>query len=323
MTHSLEAGSWSAAAGVSIVRQWPGTTSNGVRSTRSASWRWTRVQKANAGHPGTAMALAPVAYLIYTEFLRHNPANPAWPDRDRFVLSAGHACILQYATLHLTGYDLLARRPASSFASGARGRPGHPEHVLTPGVETTTGPLGQGFANGVGFGARRALPGPAVQPAAPRDRRPPRLRDLLRRRPDGGRRPRRRRSIAGHLGARQADLPLRRQQDHDRRHDGRLVLDARTRASASRRTAGTCSTSHDVNDLDELRAAFTAARDEIERPSLIVVPHAHRLPGAARDRHVEGARLAARRGRGARDEGGARLGSGRDTSSFRTASTST
>ena len=91
------------------------------------------VQKANAGHPGTAMALAPVAYLIYTELMRHNPADPDWPDRDRFVLSAGHACILQYATLHLTGYDLTLDDLKQFRQWGSR-TPGHPEVGITPGV---------------------------------------------------------------------------------------------------------------------------------------------------------------------------------------------
>ena len=108
------------------------------------------VQKANAGHPGTAMALAPVAYLLYGELMRHNPRNPEWPGRDRFILSAGHACILQYAALHLSGYDLTLD-DLKQFRQWESRTPGHPEHFLTPGVETTTGPLGQGFANGVGM----------------------------------------------------------------------------------------------------------------------------------------------------------------------------
>src|SRR5689334_17459755 len=108
------------------------------------------VQQANAGHPGTAMALAPLAYVLYHDVLRHNPASPDWPDRDRFVLSAGHACILQYATLHLSGYNL-SLEELKRFRQWESATPGHPERFHTSGVETTTGPLGQGFANGVGF----------------------------------------------------------------------------------------------------------------------------------------------------------------------------
>ena len=109
------------------------------------------VQRARSGHPGTPMALAPVAYTIFTKLLRHNPASPLWPDRDRFVLSAGHASMLLYSMLHLTGYDLTLDDIKNFRQWGSR-TPGHPEHFLTPGVETTTGPLGQGFANGVGMG---------------------------------------------------------------------------------------------------------------------------------------------------------------------------
>jgi len=109
------------------------------------------VQQANAGHPGTAMALAPLAYLLYTEVLRHNPANPHWPDRDRFVLSAGHAAILQYSVLHLTGYNL-SLEELKRFRQWQSATPGHPEYHHTEGIETTTGPLGQGFGNGVGMG---------------------------------------------------------------------------------------------------------------------------------------------------------------------------
>src|SRR3954453_8161094 len=109
------------------------------------------VQKANAGHPGTAMALAPLAYLLYTEVLRHNPASPHWPDRDRFILSAGHAAVLQYATLHLSGYNL-SLEELKRFRQWQSATPGHPEFRHTEGVEVTTGPLGQGFANGVGMG---------------------------------------------------------------------------------------------------------------------------------------------------------------------------
>jgi transketolase len=108
------------------------------------------VQQANAGHPGTAMALAPLAYLLYTEVMNHNPANPRWVNRDRFVLSAGHACILQYTALHLSGYNL-SLEELKRFRQWESLTPGHPEVHHTPGIEATTGPLGQGFANGVGF----------------------------------------------------------------------------------------------------------------------------------------------------------------------------
>jgi transketolase len=113
------------------------------------------VQQANSGHPGTPMALAPLAYLIYTRHLRHSPKHPDWPDRDRFILSCGHASMLLYATLHLAGYDL-ALDEIRSFRQWDSRTPGHPEHGLTPGVETTTGPLGQGFANGVGMAIAEA-----------------------------------------------------------------------------------------------------------------------------------------------------------------------
>jgi transketolase len=111
------------------------------------------VQKANSGHPGMPMAMAPAAYLLYTRFLRHNPKDPTWPDRDRFVLSAGHGSMLLYSVLHLSGYDLPMEQ-LKEFRQWGSLTPGHPErdrtHV-TPGVEVTTGPLGQGFANGVGM----------------------------------------------------------------------------------------------------------------------------------------------------------------------------
>ena len=108
------------------------------------------VQKANSGHPGLPMAMAPAAYLLWTRHLRYDPSAPGWPDRDRFVLSAGHGSMLLYAVLHLTGYDLPLEELQRFRQWGSR-TPGHPEFGLTPGVETTTGPLGQGFANGVGM----------------------------------------------------------------------------------------------------------------------------------------------------------------------------
>src|SRR3989454_3777528 len=108
------------------------------------------VQHANAGHAGTAMALAPLAYTLFMRCLRVTPQDTGWPDRDRFVLSAGHACILQYATLHLTGYEL-GIEDLKQFRQWGSRTPGHPERGDTPGVEVTTGPLGQGITNAVGM----------------------------------------------------------------------------------------------------------------------------------------------------------------------------
>src|SRR3954452_12900955 len=108
------------------------------------------VQKANSGHPGLPLGMADAAYVLWTRFLKHNPTDPHWPDRDRFVLSAGHASMLLYSLLHLYGYDLPLEEIRRFRQWGSR-TPGHPEVGMTPGVEATTGPLGQGFANGVGM----------------------------------------------------------------------------------------------------------------------------------------------------------------------------
>ncbi len=107
-------------------------------------------QAANSGHPGTAMALAPLAHVLWTRIMNYDPRDPQWPDRDRFVLSNGHACILQYAMLHLTGYDL-SLDDLRQFRQWGSRTPGHPEMHHTAGIEVTTGPLGQGFANSVGM----------------------------------------------------------------------------------------------------------------------------------------------------------------------------
>jgi transketolase len=113
------------------------------------------VQKANSGHPGLPLGAAPMAYVLWTRFLQHNPANPQWFNRDRFVLSAGHGSMLLYSLLHLTGYDLPLEQ-IKQFRQWGSITPGHPERGLTPGVETTTGPLGQGFGNGVGMAIAEA-----------------------------------------------------------------------------------------------------------------------------------------------------------------------
>lgn len=108
------------------------------------------VEAARSGHPGMPMGAAPMGFTLWTRLMRHNPADPTWFNRDRFVLSAGHGSMLLYALLHLTGYDLPLEEIKAFRQWGSR-TPGHPEHGVTPGVETTTGPLGQGFANGVGM----------------------------------------------------------------------------------------------------------------------------------------------------------------------------
>ncbi|HTP53953.1 MAG TPA: transketolase [Thermoplasmata archaeon] len=125
------------------------------------------VEAAKSGHPGLPLGAAPMAYILWDRFLRHNPANPGWPDRDRFVLSAGHGSALLYALLHATGYDLPVEQLRQFRQWGSR-TPGHPEHGLTAGVEATTGPLGQGFATGVGMAiAERRLAAEFNRPEAP------------------------------------------------------------------------------------------------------------------------------------------------------------
>lgn len=114
------------------------------------------VQKANSGHPGMPMGMADAAYVLWTQIMQYNPKNPDWPNRDRFVLSAGHGSMLLYSLLHLTGYDLPLEQ-LKQFRQWGSLTPGHPEYGLTPGVETTTGPLGQGFATGVGMAIAEAF----------------------------------------------------------------------------------------------------------------------------------------------------------------------
>ena len=114
------------------------------------------VEKAKSGHPGAPMGLAPVAYLLWNRFLKYNPRNPSWPDRDRFVLSAGHASMLLYSMLYLTGYEDISIEQIKQFRQWGSRTPGHPERELAGGIETTTGPLGQGFGNGVGMAVAEA-----------------------------------------------------------------------------------------------------------------------------------------------------------------------
>src|SRR5213078_1874495 len=141
------------------------------------------VQKANSGHPGTPMALAPITYLLYTRVMRHNPQNANWWDRDRFVLSAGHASMLLYSMLYLTGYGLTLD-DIKNFRQLGSPTAGHPEYGHAAGIETTTGPVHRELRRA---GARRAHAGRALQQARASDRRPLHLHDRLGRRHAGGR----------------------------------------------------------------------------------------------------------------------------------------
>ena len=173
------------------------------------------VEKAKSGHPGLPMGAADVATVLFTQFLKFDAADPRWPDRDRFILSAGHGSMLLYALLYLTGNEDMTLDQIKNFRQLGSKTPGHPENFITSGVETTTGPLGQGVASSVGIGAGRAAAGGRIRR---RYRRSLHLRAVLRRRPDGRRQPR-------SAGARrpseavEADLPVRRQRHHHRRPD--------------------------------------------------------------------------------------------------------
>jgi transketolase len=226
------------------------------------------VQKANAGHPGTAMALAPLGYTIFTRLLHANPRDPAWQNRDRFVLSAGHACVLQYALLHLVGYDL-GLDDLKQFRQWGSRTPGHPERGHTPGIEVTTGPLGQGVGNAVGMAmAERFLadrfnrPGHEIvdhhtyaicsdgdmmegisQEAA---------------------------SIAGHFGLGKLVLCY---DDNHITIDGTTSLSFDSENHTARMAAENWHVQRveDSEDTEALEAALTAARDETERPSFIAI----------------------------------------------------
>jgi transketolase len=226
------------------------------------------VQKANAGHPGTAMALAPLGYVLFEDFLRANPTDPHWPGRDRFVLSAGHACVLQYSLLHLCGYDLEIADLEQFRQWGSR-CPGHPERGQTAGIEVTTGPLGQGIANAVGMaiaerflGDRFNRPGHEIvdhhiyticsdgdmmegisQEAA---------------------------SIAGNFALGKLVVCY---------DDNHITIDGSTSISFDGENHGDRLAAdgwhvqrvEDSEDLDAIRAAVTAAREETERPSFISI----------------------------------------------------
>lgn len=225
------------------------------------------VQQANSGHPGTPMALAPVAYVLWDRFLHHNPHNPEWPNRDRFVLSAGHASMLLYAMLHLSGYDLPLEE-LKRFRQWGSKTPGHPEYGLTAGVETTTGPLGQGVANSVGMAiAERWLAAHFNQPGH----------EIVNHRVyaiagDGCMMEgvsQEAASLAGHL--RLSNLVW----IYDNNH---ITIEGNTALAFSDDVAARFMSYHwnvlrvsDANDLVLLDQAINSAQQEIERPSLIIV----------------------------------------------------
>jgi transketolase len=223
------------------------------------------IQKAGSGHPGTAMALAPAAYVLWTRFLKFDPADPQWPDRDRFVLSNGHASVLQYAVLHLTGYPLGIRDLKQQRQWGSI-TPGHPEYGHTPGVEVTTGPLGQGVGNGVGFAIAERL-------LAARYNRPGH--QLVDHRTwvfcgDGDMMEgvaSEASSLAGHLRLGKLTLLY---------DDNRITIDGPTsitfteNVEARYRAYGWHTLAvEDANDLEAIAAAYQAAVDEPDRPSFI------------------------------------------------------
>ncbi|MHB1468118.1 MAG: transketolase [Solirubrobacteraceae bacterium] len=226
------------------------------------------VEKANAGHPGTAMALAPLGYTLFERELRLNPGDPQWPDRDRFVLSSGHACVLQYALLHLTGYDL-SLEDLKQFRQWGSRTPGHPERGHTPGIEITTGPLGQGIGNAVGMAlAERFLAERFNRPGLEIvDHRTYAIcsdGDLM----EGV--CQEAASIAGHFGLGKLTVCY---DDNHITIDGSTTIsfDGEDHLARFAANGWHVQSLDDVEDLAELAVAFEAAREEPERPSFIAV----------------------------------------------------
>ena len=227
------------------------------------------VQKAQSGHPGMPMGAADMAYVLWTRFLKHDPANPIWPNRDRFVLSAGHGSMLLYSLLHLTGYDLSLEELEDFRQWGSR-TPGHPEYGITPGVEATTGPLGQGFANGVGMAiAERFLAATFNQPGfsifdhytygivSDGDLMEGVSHEAA--------------SLAGHLGLGKLVYLY---DDNDISIEGSTDLAFTEDVPARFRAYGWHVQEVNGHDLSEIEAAIRAAQEATESPSLIVC-HTH------------------------------------------------
>ena len=271
------------------------------------------VQKANSGHPGLPLGAAAMAYALWTKFLKHNPTDPHWPDRDRFVLSAGHGSMLLYSLLHLTGYDLPLDE-LKQFRQWGSMTPGHPERKHTPGVEVTTGPLGQGFANGVGLAiaeawlaARFNRPGHTIVDhytyAIVSDG------DIMEGIAYEAA------SLAGHLGL--GKLIYLYDQNHITLAGGAdlsFTEDVQARFAAQGWHTVTVA---DGNDVDEVARAIKAAQAVTDKPSLLLV-RTHIGFGSPKKQdsfEAHGSPLGAGRGRG--DEEGARLADDRQLLSCR------
>jgi transketolase len=248
------------------------------------------VQAADAGHPGTAMALAPLAYVLFKRFLRVNPQDTEWPDRDRFVLSSGHACVLQYSLLHLCGFDLELDDLRRFRQWGSR-CPGHPERGHTPGIEVTTGPLGQGVANAVGMAiAERFL--------AERFNRPARElvdHDTYVICSDGDMMEgvsQEAASLAGHFGLGKMVVCY---DDNHITIDGTtsLSFDGENHTERFAADGWHVQRVEDSEDVDALEAAIAAAREERERPSFIAIRShiAYPAPNATDTAKAHGAAL--------------------------------
>jgi len=249
------------------------------------------IQKANSGHPGAPMGLAAAAYVLWTQYLKHNPANPQWANRDRFVLSGGHASMLLYSLLHLTGYDL-SLDDLKKFRQWGSKTPGHPEYRHTPGVETTTGPLGQGVANAVGMAmAERHLAARFNRPdAAVIDHHTYVMcgdGDLMEGISAEAA------SLAGHLGLSRLVVIY---DDNDISIEGSTDI-AFTEDVGQRFKAyhWHVQSVEDGNDLEAIATALEAARQEKQRPSLIMLKTqiAYGSPNKAGSADAHGAPLGA------------------------------
>ena len=261
------------------------------------------VQQANSGHPGTPMALAPIAYLLYTRVMRHSPEDPHWPGRDRFVLSCGHASMLLYSTLYLAGYDVTLDQ-IKRFRQIDSPCAGHPEYGHVPGVETTTGPLGQGISTAVGMalgermlaarfnrGDHTPIDNHTYFIASDGDMEEGIASEAS--------------SLAGHLGLGKL---IGFYDDNHISIEGDTALAFSEDVGARYEAYGWhVQNLHENLELDELEAAVEAAQEVADRPSLIIV-RTHIAPGSPNKQDTATApRLAARRGGDPAHQGGLRL----------------